>query len=93
MNELVPALISSLTAEGPLVIAMAVAIYYLKSSDDRKAGANADLIALMNGERIQRIELLERHVDDCNRRHADAQRKYETLLLKVARMENPHPAA
>lgn len=77
----------ALAQQGPLFMALAIAIYYLKQSDEKKADANSKLIEAMNEERMERISILEKHVDECNERHADAQRKYEDLLRRVAKID------
>jgi hypothetical protein len=90
MTEIITDFVAELVKQGPLVVALAIAIYYLKRSDDQKAGAIASLIALMNAERTERIGILEKHVDECNRQHAACQQEHKHLLLKVARIENHH---
>lgn len=87
MEPVITSFMTSLAQQGPLLVALAIAIYYLKQSDEKKAVVNASLIEAMNKERVERIGILENHVDECNERHADAQRKYEELLRRVAKID------
>jgi septal ring factor EnvC (AmiA/AmiB activator) len=87
MEPVITSFMTSLAQQGPLFVALAIAIYYLKQSDEKKAVVNASLIEAMNKERVERIGILENHVDECNERHADAQRKYEELLRRVAKID------
>jgi septal ring factor EnvC (AmiA/AmiB activator) len=87
MEAVITSFAASLAQQGPLFMALAIAIYYLKQSDEKKAEVNAALIEAMNKERVERIGILENHVDECNERHADAQRKYEELLRRVAKID------
>jgi hypothetical protein len=91
MEAILTSFAAQLSAQGPLFMALAVAIYYLKKSDDRKAEVNEKLISAMNQERVERIDILEKHVVECNERHAAAQLKYEALLLRVANLDHKRP--
>ena len=91
MDKLILDFIASLTSQGPLVASMAIAVWYLKKADDRKEARNQVLIDLMNKERIERILILEKHVDECNQRHDEKQRQYEGLLIKIANIERHAP--
>jgi len=87
MEAVITSFAASLAQQGPLFVALGIAIYYLKQSDEKKAEINARLIDTMNKERIERIGMLEKHVDECNERHADALHKYEELLRRVAKID------
>jgi septal ring factor EnvC (AmiA/AmiB activator) len=87
MEAVITSFAASLAQQGPLFVALAIAIYYLKQSDEKKAEVNAELIQAMNKERVERIGILENHVDECNERHADTQKKYEELLRRVAKID------
>lgn len=88
MEQVLTSFIQSLFAQGPLFVALAIAVYYLKQSDDKKAVANELLVSMLNKERVERIAVLEEHVIDCNKRHDLAQEKYEKLLMRVARLDH-----
>lgn len=88
MGPITTEFLKSLFDQGPLFVALAIAVYYLKKSDDKQAAVNETLVALMNRERVERIAILEAHVVDCNKRHDDAQAKLERLLMRVAKLDH-----
>ena len=88
MDKLIISFSEGLAQNGPLFIALEIAIWYLQKGMAKHAEANESLVKTMNEERAQRISVLETHVVECNEKHAAAQQKYEKLLRRVAKLDH-----
>lgn len=87
MEQLISDALSTIINNSPVVAVLLLGIYHFKRSDDRKDLKIEQLIKGWNAERTERIDILEQHVVDCNTKHDQTQRKYEDLLMRVARLD------
>ena len=87
MEDLFLTLFKSIISGGPLFVGLAIAVWYFKVSDEKKAGLIKTLVdshdterqAMMN-EYKQRIATLEQHVRECEENHAG-------MLLRISRLD------